>query len=39
VLALVLFGTTISGRELAIVGVVVLVIIGALIWFVTRRRR
>lgn len=38
-LALVLFGTTISGRELAIVGVVVLVIIGALIWFVTRRRR
>jgi hypothetical protein len=39
VLALVLFGTTISGRELAIVGVAVLVIIGAVIWFVTRRRR
>jgi len=39
VLALVLFGTTISGRELAIAGVVVLVVIGAVIWFVTRRRR
>jgi len=38
VLALVLFGTTISGRELAIVGVVVLVIIGAATWFVRRRR-
>ena len=38
-LALVLFGTTISGRELAIVGVVVLVVFGAVIWFVTRRRR
>jgi hypothetical protein len=39
VLALVLFGTTISGRELAIVGVVVLVVIGAVAWFVIRRRR
>jgi hypothetical protein len=39
VLALVLFGSTVSGRELAIVGVVVVVVIGAAIWFFARRRR
>lgn len=37
-LAIVIFGNTYSGRELAIIGVVVVVAIVAVAWFVRRRR-
>jgi hypothetical protein len=37
VLAITLLGATISGREILIVAVIIIVVVG-LIWFVARRR-